>query len=237
LSAISEVLERDALTVYWQNSLGGREIPVPEKFAAEVRKKGGAVHCFDITQDWNPFPVVVVCGSLLSRGKKRISLGAACRADYKSAIKKAYFEWIQGCVFAGYYDDFHPNLDFHSNNDVNSFDVHAVYYTKKPHEWEDVPLLKYKKPYVPKAENENNNLESLLKSLKRENIRLFYKDLTTTDVRETGLTVVRVVSPDLSLLHGDENVPFLGGRTGDVNWRYKDLKQDEFPNKYPHPLG
>jgi ribosomal protein S12 methylthiotransferase accessory factor len=237
LSAVCEVLERDALVTYWLNSLGGREIPLDNEYTEEVRRKGGEVFCFDLTQDWNPFPVIAVCGHLLSRNKKRISLGAACRADYKSAIKKAYHEWIQGCIFAGYFDDFHPDLLLNENSSVNSFDIHAVYYTKKPHEWHETPLLKHRKPYKPKAESSNQTLEFLLKSLKRENIRFYYKDITTADVRETGLTVVRVVSPNLSLLHGDENMLFLGGRTGDVCWRYKNLEQGEFPNKYPHPLG
>jgi ribosomal protein S12 methylthiotransferase accessory factor len=240
LSAVCEVLERDALVTYWLNSLGGREIILDNfdnKYTDEVRKKGGEVFCFDLTQDWNPFPVVAVCGYLLSRNKKRISLGAACRADYKSAIKKAYHEWIQGCVFAGYFDDFHPDLKLESNSSVNSFDIHAVYYTKKPHEWQNVPLLKHRTPHIPKPESNDQSLEFLLKALKREKIRLYYKDITTADVRETGLTVVRVVSPDLSLLHGDENMPFLGGRTDDVKWRYNNIKQGEFPNRFPHPLG
>ena len=29
----------------------------------------------------------------------------------------------------------------------------------------------------------------------------------------------------------------LGGKTKDVEWRYKNLKAGEFPNRYPHPLG
>ena len=75
--------------------------------------------------------------------------------------------------------------------------------------------------------------------LKKEGIRLFYRDLTLPDVKETGLTVVRVLSPELSLIHGDERSPFLGGRTNDVAWRYKDIFEDQvdFPNKFPHPLG
>jgi len=76
-----------------------------------------------------------------------------------------------------------------------------------------------------------------LGELKKENIRLFYKDLTTRDVRDTGVSVMRVISPDLSLIHGDENTPFLGGRTGDVQWRYKGLAAGRFPNTFPHPLG
>ena len=242
LNALLEALERDALSVYWLNSLGGREIPMASRYTDEVRKKGGEVFCFDATQDWNPFPVAMVCGHLPSQGKKRISLGAACRPDYAGAIQKAYFEWIQGCIFAGYYDEYHPNLKIEKNSDVNSFDIHAVYYTKKPSEWEGVPLLKKRSrhSYVETDYMDmgsKDRLKALLDALWRANIRLFYKDLTTVDVKEAGMHVVRVVSPELSLLHGDESVPFLGGRTGDAGWRYKGLLRGAFPNRHPHPLG
>jgi hypothetical protein len=87
---------------------------------------------------------------------------------------------------------------------------------------------------------DKNNIEKLsylLSNLNNAKIRLFYKDITTADVKEVGVTVVRVLSPELSLIHGDENIPFLGGRTNDIKWRYSNLKCGMFPNKYPHPLG
>ncbi len=244
LAALLEVLERDALTVYWLNSLGGREIQLDDKYLKDVMEKNGEVFCFDITQDWNPFPVVIVCGYLLSENKKRISMGVACRESYEKAIEKAYLEWIQGCVFAGYYDENHPNLNLDNISDITSFDLHAVYYTKYPEKWHKCPLILKRKKYNYKEKNNNldnasseTKLSFLLKKLNSVNIRLFYKDITTVDVRDVGLTVVRVISPDLSLIHGDENLLFLGGRTNDVKWRYSDLIPGDFPNKFPHPLG
>ncbi len=124
-SALLEVLERDALTTYWLHSIGGREISLDEKYTNEVIAKNGKILCFDITQDWNPYPVVIVCGYLLANNKKRISMGVACRENYKKAIEKAYLEWIQGCVFAGYYDQYHNNIKLENYKDVNSFDLHA----------------------------------------------------------------------------------------------------------------
>lgn len=243
-SALLEVLERDALTVYWLHSLGGREIPLEDVYTKEVQEKNGEVFCFDITQDWNPFPVILVCGYLLANGKKRISMGVACRENYQKAIEKAYLEWIQGCIFAGYYDALHQDIRLDNTLEVNSFDLHAVYYTKHPETWPDVPILKNRRPY-PFTERNGSlagkspdlKLSFLLNRLRRENIRLLYKDLTTADVQDVQVTVIRVLSPDLSLLHGDERLPFLGGKTRDAAWRYKDLEGGTFPNPYPHPLG
>ena len=75
-------------------------------------------------------------------------MGAACREDYAAAMTKAYNEWIQGCVFTGYYDALHADLHLENNTAVDSFDKHAVYYTKNPHKWADVPLLKKRRPYT-----------------------------------------------------------------------------------------
>lgn len=243
-SALLELLERDALATWWLHSIGGREIPLEAKYTDEVKAKSGQVFCFDITQDWNPFPVAVVCGHLPSRGKLRISMGSACRESYGKAVEKAYAEWLQGCIFAEYYDEHHSNLKLDSPSDATSFDLHAVYYTKHPEQWGDVPLLKNRKPCGFNGEKSNLAKEStpeklafLLKALKKESIRVFYKDLTTVDVRSVGVSVIRVMSPELSPIHGDENMPFLGGRTKDAKWRYNGLECGVFPNPYPHPLG
>lgn len=243
-SALLEVLERDALTTYWLHSIGGREISIDKKYTEEVNRMNGQIFCFDITQDWNPYPVIMVCGYLLSNNKKRISMGVACRENYQKAIEKAYLEWIQGCIFAGYYDDKHKDISLDNFKDVTDFDLHAVYYTKHPEKWEKTPLIKYRKPYKYieknnhfKDKNIEYKLKYLLDKLKIANIRLFYKDITPIDVSEVGVSVVRVISPDLALLHADENELFLGGRTKDVKWRYNNLKSRDFPNNYPHPLG
>jgi ribosomal protein S12 methylthiotransferase accessory factor len=293
LLAIQELLERDALTVYWQNSLGGREIELEERFIEPVRAHCGDVHCFDLTQEWNPHPVIAVCGSLPLRSQMRISMGVACRATAESAIEKAYAEWIQGCIFAGFYSLHHPFLKFEDAAAVNSFDAHAVYYSLYPEKWPETPIMKRRSPYTDKQfgdrgieqsqaalstrttinDNHDNHdkhfpgclterttidsnhdkhdmhdmhfpgcltelIENLLGRLKKAGVRLYYRDLTLPDVRSAGLSVVRVISPELSLIHGDEAEPFLGGGTANFASRYSNVELGgEFPNSYPHPLG
>ncbi|MEI6222353.1 MAG: YcaO-like family protein [bacterium] len=244
LLAVQELLERDALTTYWMNSLGGRELTLSSHYLDPVVSMSGEVFCFDITQQWNPHPVVLVCGYLKQRNKKRFSMGVACRETYEMATEKAYVEWVQGAIFAGYYDVYHPNLVLKNVDDLVDFDEHAVYYTLYPELWDKIPLLQKripsaKKPFSKTLQGSSDQiLKQLLCEIQNNDIRLYYRDLTLPDVREAGLTVVRVLSPELSLIHGDERAPFLGGRTRDVLWRYPDLvNQTIFPNPYPHPLG
>lgn len=245
LSAVEELLERDALTVSWLASLGGREIDIPAERRAPVIERGGEIRAFDLTQSWNPHPVVVVMGQLPLRGTKRYSMGAACRFNHEMALEKAWLEWVQGVVFAGHYARENPRLRFERPTDIRTFPEHGVYHTLFPDRWHHIPLLAWSRPFqpprpVPEAlPHASDRLDRLRRSLGEAGIRLFYRELTLPDVRDVGLFVVRALSPDLALLHGDERFPFLGGRTRDVAWRYPDVDPAEvrFVNPHPHPLG
>lgn len=242
LLAIQEILERDALTVTWLNSLGGREIEIGSRYTKIVKQKNAQAFCFDFTQSWNPFPVVAVCGYIPLRGRKRISMGVACRETYEEAIDKAFAEWIQGAIFAGHFVESQPNLKYSSSKDLRDFNDHAAYYTLYPEEWENVPLIKHRKKIDIKnktnsPKNTYEKIKHLIEHLNSNGINILYREITLPDVKEAGLTVVRVVSPQLSMIHGDERAPFLGGRIHDIKWRYPNTKSHGFPNKYPHPLG
>ena len=242
-SAVEELLERDAFTAFWLNSLPGREIELPGEYLRPVREKGGEVRAFDLTQAWNPHPVIAVCGQLPLRGLKRYSLGAACRPDAPRALEKAFLEFLQGVVFAGYYLNTHPALQLESPAEVRDFHLHGAYYTLRPGDWARVPLLQSvgaARPLAPPKPVEKPlvALEALQRALLRAGVEVYYRDLTLPDVADCGITVVRALSPRLSLLHADEQTPFLGGRTQDVQWRWPELAAHaKFPNPLPHPLA
>jgi ribosomal protein S12 methylthiotransferase accessory factor len=243
LRAVEELLERDAFAAAWLCGLRGREVALPARYTQPVAARGGDVRCFDVTQIWNPHPVMVVCGQLPLAGVRRFSLGAACRGDHAGAVEKAFLEWVQGTIFAGYYLNRHPGLRFASPADVRDFHQHGVYYTLHPQHWPALPLLAGDGParplpapaeFVPPAAA----LVRLQAALASAGVRLYYRDLTTPDVRALGMTAVRALSPELTLLHGDEQAPFLGGRARDVAWRWPGGRTaGAFPNPQPHPLG
>ncbi len=241
-SGLQELLERDALSSTWLNALPGRELEVPSIYRERVSQKNGEIRAFDLTQVWNPHPVIAVCGYLPKNSVRRYAFGVACRESYPAALEKGWCEWLQGTVFAGYLAQRNASEDAQLQN----FEAHAVHYTRHPEQWRKIPLLETcgkarALPVWPESqETIQIKLRNIVKQLAASGIRLYYRDLTTVDVREAGLTVVRVLSPDLSHLHGDDRAPFLGGRMADVAWRYPDLERNRshtFPNPYPHPLG
>jgi ribosomal protein S12 methylthiotransferase accessory factor len=243
LRGLQEIIERDALMVTWLHAIPGGQRPLDVGYRAPVEERGGLAICIDATPAYSVFPVAIVTGSLPLRGHPRISLGAACRATWDEAVEKAYLEWVQGIVFAGQYYAYHPSVRYGTYRDVKTFDDHAVYYTVHPQEWQKVALIRGQQathgPPSARGQTTAQLLAEALAQLRAHQVRIYYRDLTTPDLRQMGLAVMRVLSPDLTPIHCDQAFPFLGGKTADVLWRYPwaEHQQLTFPNPLPHPLG
>jgi ribosomal protein S12 methylthiotransferase accessory factor len=235
--AVQELVERDALMVTWLHGVPGRRVDLPPPHREEVERQSGDAVCVDATPEYSPHHVALVAGQLPRRGVRRYSLGAACRETWEAAVEKAYLEWLQGVTFIGYYRDFHPALQFRSPRDVKTFDDHAVYYSCRPREWRSLPL--FRGPSFARQAGGRSSFRELLAALREGGIRVYYRDLTTSDVRQAGLFVVRALSPELAPIHCHEEWPFLGGTVSDVALRYPWAKEHDlcFVNRYPHPLG
>lgn len=244
LRATQELVERDAYMTTWMHQLGGREVATtPVGFGA----LGSAMRVFDLTPRFSPHVVVMVTGSAPLSGQPRVSLGLACRASWSEAVDKAALECAQGIVFAGHVltrqrhlIGIHPSL-------VNGFDEHAVFYAANPSWWNAVPLHRHARAAGAPADapcsgaGHERELHELVDALAGSGIGVYYRELSSADVRQVGLRVVRVVAPGLTPLHHDHRWPFLGGRAADVAQRYPDWskRQDgrSWPSPFPHGLG
>ena len=237
LRALQELIERDALMVTWLHGVPGRRVEPPTRHMHEVAGLGGEIACIDATPAYSPHPVALVAGTLPLRGIPRHSLGAACRATWAEAVEKAYLEWLQGVIFVAYYRDAHPGLELRSPRDVRTFDDHAVYYSLHPEEWKRIPLLAG--DAAPPPPDADQSLEALVRALRHAGIRLLYRELTTIDVLQAGVHVVRALAPELAPIHCDAEWPLLGGTVADVERRYPWVDRDalRFPSPLPHPLG
>ena len=236
LRATQEVVERDALMTVWNWSLAGRRVALAERYAALVDDVGGRAIAVDATPAYSPHPVALVFGEVSRRGRRRVALGAACRATWAEAVDKAFLEWAQGLLFAGVWCTARPDLRFGRPEDVRTFEDHAAYYTAHPERWDAVPLAAAAgaAPGDPPPDGPPA-LADLVAGLASAGVRLFYRDLTTPDVASVGVAVVRVLSPDLTPISCEHAWPFLGGRAADVAWRYPGAVP--ILNPAPHPLG
>ena len=242
LRGLQELIERDAFMVSWLHSVRGRVVALDATYTEPVAERGGDVKCVDATPAYSPWPVAVVGGNLPYRGRPRYALGAACRESWAAAVEKAYLEWAQGTVFVSAYLAAHTDLRYRHASDVRSFQDHAAYYSVRTDEWDRVPLFRGSEASPPAGAMTRDAWETLrqgVEALHGAGVRVFYRDLTSVDLRQLGLWTVRVVSPDLTPLHFHEPWAFLGGRTADVGWRYPWIERSRhrFPNPLPHPLG
>ena len=237
MRALQELIERDALMTTWLHGVPARQVGLAVRYVDEVSALGGSVDCFDVTPAFSPHPVAIVAGQLPLAGVRRYAIGAACRASWDAAVEKAYLEWLQGVSFVGLYRGYHPTLAFPTPGDVRTFEDHAVYYSVHPERWARLPLLQGESS--PRPPDGPDSLEALAAALEDAGVRVFYRELTTSDVRQAGALVVRALSPDLAPIHCDERWPFLGGAVPDVRRRYRWVGERDlcFPNPSPHPLG
>lgn len=243
LRAVQELIERDALMATWLHSLPARRIKTLKKYLNSVRKLGGVINVLDLTPSYSPFPVIAVAGGIPLRGKWRYSLGVACRETLLQATDKAFLEWCQGVYFAGVYPKYVDTKAMSNSDDVTSFDDHAIYYTQNPTEWFKIPLLEQRdKLFEPSTKGTTQSppaaLQKAVSSLKKGGVRLYYRDLTTIDALQSGVRVVRVLSPDLIPINAHHDWPFLGGNAANITLRYNwATSPTQFPNPFPHPLG
>ena len=244
LRATQELVERDALMATWLHGVPGRRAPVPSRLAELVAERAGHVVVVDATPAFSPHAVALVGGDVPRRGRRRIALGAACRASWAEAVDKAFLEWCQGLLFAGVYLDANPDLRLRRPADVTTFEHHAAYYTLHPEQWDELPLLRGSDVAAPASSpvadlGPSEQLAELVAGLSAGGVRLLWRDLTTPDTRQIGVHVVRALAPDLTPIHCEEAWPHLGGRTADLAWRYPDAVGlgARFPSSAPHPLG
>jgi ribosomal protein S12 methylthiotransferase accessory factor len=242
LRATQELVERDALMITWLHGVPGRRVDLDSSYTDPVRRLGGDVYCFDATPDHCPHPVALVLGQAPARGRPRYALGAACRETWAEAVEKAYLEWAQGIAFAGYRLESNAGLAYRSPLDVRTFDDHATYYTVRPDEWRRLPIFKGERrrrrpervAFAPAEE-----IVRLGRALREVGVRVYYRELSTKDLSQIGVHVVRALSPDLVPIFDDQRWPPLGGTAPDVTARYSWTAglQLTFPSRFPHPLG
>lgn len=243
LRGIQELIERDALMFTWLHSVPARAIKITKKYEDLIKNLNGEIWAFDITPDYSPFPVIAVAGGIMKRGKWRYSLGLACREDWTSALDKAFLEWNQGVLFAGIYQKYVDTSNILDPYSINTFDEHAVFYSLHPNYWHNLPMFKnHKQTFDISTKGKIMDIDEALslvkESLLKNNIRLYYRDLTTIDADQLGVRVVRATSPDLAPIFAHQNWPLIGGLEKKLSSRYAWAPNNStFPNLMPHPLG
>jgi ribosomal protein S12 methylthiotransferase accessory factor len=256
LTALYEVIERDAFTLCWLQQRPGRRIEVDDEVLDTLLRrrfhKGHPkvdLQIYDITTDVPVFSAFVVMRRPTEFGVATC-VGSTTRLVPGQAVHKCLIEAGQAIPYFRFLlaqlADWEPRADF---SDVSSFDHHCVFYLKRPELVPDAfAFLKASADPVRLSSipdrstgSVRGDIERCVALLQQSGLEVIVVEITTPDALDVGLRVVRVVVPGMVPLHGVHRFPFLGSkRLYDLPQKLGESKPgpggDAGLNPYPHPF-
>lgn len=227
-----ECIERDGFAKFWYFQRQRKYKKYSQTFIVNQFKTDVNIrHLFEnkrikiITYDISEYafcPTFVVFILFKKRGKTYQSVGSASRLDQREALIKAAIEAYQGIEYTAYAcEQFRLLLsrekigafDF---SEIDSFKKHYALYNLYPELAHYVPILTDvlgEDDYTTTWEEKHAyhlqdfTAEELVQKGLHE---VYVAHLSTVDTLQLGFEVIKVITPQLNLLTGDFNYPYLG---------------------------
>ncbi len=249
LKALLEVVERDAISIVWHNSLSLPRIEhdgsdqLGSLYRDRFACRGARYVLLDATLDVRIPTVIAVF--IDERGGT--ALGTATRTDPLDAARKALLEAAQ-CRVAWKRDlvqgaNRRYAADYH---DVVDFSDHARLYTLREMRrhleflWTGGPEVAVADLPSASTGDTTRDLERCVNLLDAAGLQPIALDVTSDDVRQAGCHVVRVLIPGMEALHARHTSPFRGGkRLREVPYRLgltSYVRDEDEMNPVPHPF-
>jgi ribosomal protein S12 methylthiotransferase accessory factor len=251
LTGLYEVIERDAFVIGWLQAKTGPRLVVDDpEIQASMTSRFHTDHpsvdfqIYDITLDIPAFSVFGVLRRPAEYGSV-LCVSSVCRLKPRDAMRKCLREVGQGMPYLRFLreqlKDWEPADDY---SDLTTFDHHYTHYSKRP---ELIPKAmafcdevrdEVKLSEIPDRSTGRllGDLQLCLDMLKEAGYEVIVVDITTPDIRDLGLHVVRVMVPGLVPIHGNHNFPYLGvQRLHDIR-KNMSWEESEGLNPFPHPF-
>ncbi|WP_437981725.1 YcaO-like family protein [Sorangium sp. So ce117] len=251
-SALMEVIERDAFMLAWNNRL---ELPLLDwqgddslRHDERVVPVPAGIHYAAL--DASVFfrvPTAIGVTRCTLAGQPALTVGAASAATGQEAARKALREAFQTRVLAKELLSALPRgrcaLEAHQ---VRTFDDHAFYHALRENSASSAFLDRSRERRylgdVPPLEGTDvlGQTASAVRALARRGVGAYLVDITSPDVRDAGLWVVRVICPELCRLDAPHTARFLGGKrlyhaAYEAGLRDRPLSFADI-NVHPHPF-
>ncbi|GAA4971188.1 YcaO-like family protein [Pseudonocardia tropica] len=249
-SAICETVERDAFTITWQARLAARQILVETLSDANYdavhrfERTGSTVTLLDITTDF-AVPTVLALLHSAAPGAPALVVAAAAEPDPELAVRKSLEELAHTRRYSQQIKDGLPrlarlpgytnvvdqvsHLNFwadHANAELAQFAVASPERVA----FDDLPSIATGAP--------DHDVAALVDRISRAGHQVLIADVTTSDVRDLGLTVVRAIVPGSHPLYMGHTGRARGGRRlWEVPQRlgHRGLSREIGDNPLPHP--
>jgi thiazole/oxazole-forming peptide maturase SagD family component len=219
LSALLEVVERDAFSAHWLLGLSplriaAQEHELPEDLQPLFRSEAIDLRLFLLRSDIH---VPIVLAAAVGRRTGAFSLGASARLDLGTAVRKAALEACHSWAFICEYRA--RGLPVPLKHDVKDFLEHAAFYSEPDNchladflisqRADSITLEEARSLFPPdNYAGADGKLDELTRRLNKMQFDPLVFDRTSTDVQELGFVVVRGVIPGLQPLYaGVEWIP------------------------------
>ena len=206
---LCECIERDAFVQFWMLSHMNFKISTTEIKDIQIKillnksiQSGLKVDLYDISTE---FDVPVILTVIQKEGVNGFYLSCAANFNYLKAIKKSLEEGLGGYSVYTESTLIHRKKIPTNLENVEDLSERPIYYLNQHQDHILNNILNREKNSKKIKElkhcyKQENNLDTVLTNMKNKNINVYYKDITTPDVKEVGFKVVRVIVPKLAFL-------------------------------------
>ncbi len=251
VSAVCEVIERDAFTITWQARLARTQIDIGtlsdanRDLVARFESIGGNVTVFNLTPD-HGIPVILSVLRNTTSDAPALVFAPSSHLDPEEAMRKSLEELAHGYRFCrslkGEQPRFVPEPNFAN---VVDRDSHVSLYCD--HANAHLADFVFASPErIDFCEIENlatgdpeQDLAVLVDRVESVNHRILLANVTTDDIRDVGLSVIRAVIPGFHPLCIGHTFRALGGfRLWEVPQKlgHAGVSRDTGDNPVPHPI-
>jgi ribosomal protein S12 methylthiotransferase accessory factor len=253
LRGLYELIERDGFLVNWMNRLSAPEVefPVNHGLPGSIRmhyqRFGVKVCVFNLSTDLPAYVMMAIALDATGEGPAAV-VGLGCHLDPDVALLKSLLELCQVRPSeTRRYRAERPGERLKRYEDVQSLEDHSAFLSTKERLGEFDFLLetgrKQKLGDLPNfaGGNVDADLNRCLNALSERGYRVVYTDLTTPDVNDYGLHVVRVLATGLQPIHFGYGKERLGGRrlfeVPELMGLAAGPRSESELNRCPHPLA
>ena len=229
-SGLLELIERDALMINFMQRLNPPEINIETINGKNLKliKMIQNEYNIKIYKLYSDIKVPIYLSIIYKQERNHIHYGigacASLNSDY--AINKS----LKECLFTYFYSLNIMDVRQTDSRKIKTLYEHFLYYQGDNFSklLFDSEMLCYKKEII--------SFDDLMKNLKLQNIDVYYKELTTDDIKGTGIKVVKVIAPCLIDLNKSHLYPRLGATRFFLVPKKLNLKYSKKLTDMPHPF-
>ena len=223
LGGLCEVMERDAMLIAWMNRLPAIEVQCDDASTVEGRVVrhyahfGVTVRAFLMPSDL-PAATVMAISFEDDPARPANVVGLGCHPDPRIALRKALFELCQARpAEASRFQSKPPKGRLDRYEDVHTLDDHSAFISQMERReefaflWQSGARKRIDELPNPSMGDVENDLDRCVRELAAKGHRAAIVELTTPDLVDYGIHVVRAVVPGLQPVHFGHGEERLGG--------------------------